>query len=110
MTLLEIMVVVMIMAAIASAVAVSVMKAWRDAQNRNTLSRARTIQSAAATYVMDRGHCPSMEDLEAGHLDPTTEHTDAWGRAFAIECDDLVIHVRSAGADGQSNTEDDIGF
>ena len=109
MTLLEIMVVIVIMSLLATAVAVSVLKSLEDSRTRDTNIRARTIQTVATAYVMDEGDCPTIGDLE-NRLDPTTEHTDAWGGAFVIECDGNVIHVRSAGADGQPRTEDDLGF
>ena len=57
------------------------------------------------------GECPSVADLDAeGILDPTTEHTDLWDNDFVIECEDLVIHIRSAGPDKQHGTDDDIAF
>lgn len=110
MTLLEIMVVVMIIAAIASAVGVSVLNSWGSAQRRDTEARARTIQSAATAHLVEGGDCPTVSDLEKERLDPTTKHSDAWGHEFSIECDGNVIHVSSPGKDGEQGTDDDIGF
>ena len=110
MTLLEIMVVVMIIAAIASAVGISVLHSWAIAQQRDTEARARTIQSAATAHLLEGGDCPSLGDLEEERLDPTTKHTDAWGHDFSIECDGNVIHVWSPGKDGERGTDDDVGF
>jgi len=111
-SLLEIMVVLVIVGAMASAVAVTVMKQARDARIRETKIRARTIQQAAKGYLMDEsGDCPTVRDLlDGGHLDTTTDSDDAWGNSFVIDCDDDTIHVHSAGTDEQHNTEDDVGF
>jgi type II secretory pathway pseudopilin PulG len=112
MTLIEVMVVLVIMAMMAVAVAFSVMKALNSARKHDTEARARTIQGAATTYLMEQGgECPTVEDLaRADVLDSTTQHTDGWGHDFTIECEETVVHVRSPGADGTLGTEDDIGF
>jgi type II secretory pathway pseudopilin PulG len=111
MTLIEIMVVLVIMTAIASAVALGVMDALSRANKRDTLTRARTIQAAATGHLLDGGECPQVADLARENiLDVTTEHTDAWGNAFHVECEETVVHVRSPGPDEVLGTEDDIGF
>ena len=109
MTLLEIMVVIVIMASIATAASIGILGHLEDVRKKNTNIRARTIQTVATAHIMDEGDCPTVDDLE-DRLDPTTEHTDGWGRAFTIECDGHVVHVRSRGPDGQQGTEDDLGF
>lgn len=112
MTLIEILVVLVIMAAIASAVGVAVLKSLDQSRVRNTETRARTLQSAAVAYLVDHpGECPDVEDLEESEiLDPTTDHNDGWGRQFSIECEESTIHVRSRGPDGEQETDDDVGF
>lgn len=113
MTLVEVMAVLIIMAIIASAIGISVMKAMSDANKRATATDARAIQGAATQYVLEnpRDGCPDVHDLmENGTLDPTRDNTDAWGNEFLIECDANAIHVKSAGEDGQFGTDDDIGF
>src|SRR5262245_58104319 len=112
MTLIEVMAVMVIMAAMASAVAIGIMKYLEDARRRETQTRARAIQSGALAYLMDSpGECPSVEELARRNiLDRTTDARDGWGHAFSIECEDETIHVRSSGKDGQAGTEDDVGF
>ena len=112
MTLIEIMVVLVIMTAMASAVAVGVLHSWNEAKKRDTATRARTLQAVAVSYIFDHSdECPSVADLERGQvLDPTTQHTDGWGHDFAITCDDATVHVKSGGPDGVLGTPDDIGF
>lgn len=112
MNLIEILVVLVIMGAIASAVAMSVLKSLERSRIQNTTTRARTIQSAAVAYKLDHAaECPEIADLQQEDiLDSTTDQNDAWGRTFTIECKGSTIHVTSAGPDGAQGTEDDIGF
>jgi len=112
-TLIELMVVIVIMTAIASAVAIGVMKSWTTARINDTKTRARTLQAATSAYLLAQGggDCPRVEDLERAQvLDPTTQHTDAWDRPFTIECDEVSVHVRSPGPDAELGTDDDVGF
>ena len=111
MTLIEMMVVIVIMALITVAAGINVMQSLETARKRDTKIRARTIQGAAIGLLMDSpsGACPTVRDLETANLlDPTTEHTDAWGNAFEITCEENAVHVRSPGKDGRLESEDDI--
>lgn len=110
--LIEIMVSLVIMGVIASAVAVGVIRQLRKAREHTTLTRARTIQSAVTGYLAEFGDkCPDVDDLlERELIERTTDHRDAWGRPFTIECEGNTTHVHSMGDDGVRNTEDDIGF
>ncbi|HMI93639.1 MAG TPA: prepilin-type N-terminal cleavage/methylation domain-containing protein [Polyangiales bacterium] len=112
LTLIEIMVAMVIMAMVAGAVAVAAMGAWGNAQKHETATRARTLQSAVSMYMFaPEAECPTVEDLLRSRvIDPTTDTDDGWGNAFAIECEENVIHVKSAGPDETMGTEDDIGF
>jgi general secretion pathway protein G len=112
MTLIEIMVVLVIMSAIASAVGFAVVAKLRQARKHDASSRARTIQSGAVAYIMERpGDCPGVSDLlKADILDRTTNSKDPWEHDYLIECDGNTVHVRSSGEDGQPGTEDDVGF
>jgi type II secretory pathway pseudopilin PulG len=113
MTLIEVMVVLVIMAAMAAAVAIGVMRSWNTTRKHDTAARARTIQSATTLYMMEQGggECPTVEDLaRANVLDPTTQHTDGWGNAFTIACEETAVHVHSPGPDEVLGTDDDIGF
>lgn len=111
MTLIEMMVVIVIMALVAVAAGINVIKALDTAKVNDTKTRARTIQSAAIGLLLEDSSqdCPTVADLESRErLDPTTEHTDAWGNAFSISCEENVINVRSPGRDGELNSDDDI--
>lgn len=111
MTLTEIMIVVIIMALIATAVGVAVIPKWREAQVRQTRTDAQTIRGAAERFVIGNtgNDCPSMNDLvEGGEISRQSRTKDAWDRDFKIECDGNEIIVSSAGPDGQFGGDDDI--
>jgi type II secretory pathway pseudopilin PulG len=112
MTLIEIMVVLLIMSAIASAIGFGVIRSMRIARQRETETRARTIQNAVVSFIAEKpDECPTVQELlQEDILDKTTNPRDGWGREFAIECDGTTAHVRSSGEDGQMATKDDIGF
>jgi general secretion pathway protein G len=106
MTLIEIMVVVVIMALIATGVAVAVVPQLRKAQVKTTCVRIGDIMSAAEIYMMDNTDCPSMDDLRN---ELKGDPADSWGNDMKVECpsEDEVIIV-SAGRDGNFGTDDDL--
>ena len=111
MTLVEIMIVVIIMALIATAVGVAVLPQLQRARVDSTRADAQQVSSAAVLYLGQEpgADCPSVSDLvEAGVVDRTRRTTDAWDHEFVIECEGDDIYVLSAGPDGQMGTEDDI--
>lgn len=111
MTLVEIMIVVIIMALIATAVAVTVMPQLERSKIRNTQGAVATVRGAAEMYLADApgNDCPSVEDLvESDFLSRSTRTVDDWDHGFTIECEGNEITVISAGPDGQMGTEDDI--
>lgn len=110
MTLVEIMIVVIIMALIATAVGIAVIPRWRKAQIDTARTDAQSIRSAVQLYLMDHNDCPSSaQDLqEGGYLDRSKRATDPWDEPFRIECEGDEIYVLSAGPDKQWDTEDDI--
>lgn len=111
MTLVEIMIVVIIMALIATAVGVAVVPRMLEARKKQTLSDAQTVHSAVTMYVTENtgGECPSTDDLvQGGFLDRSKRITDAWDRPFQITCEGDNITVASTGPDGQAGNEDDI--
>lgn len=106
MTLIEIMVVVVIMALIATGVAVAVVPQLRKAQVKTTCVRLNDIGAAAELYMMDNVDCPSMDDLKA---DLKGDPEDSWNNEMKVECpsEDEIIVV-SAGRDGNFGTDDDL--
>jgi len=111
MTLVEIMIVVIIMALLATAVGVAVLPQLQRARVDSTRADAQQVASAAVLYLGQEpgADCPSVADLvESGVIDRTRRTTDAWDHEFVIECEGDDIYVLSAGPDGQMGTEDDI--
>lgn len=111
MTLVEIMIVVIIMALIATAVGVAVLPRLKQARIDSTRTDAQSVRSAAVMYVSENsgGDCPAVEDLtEGGYLDRSRRSTDAWDHPFMVECEGDDILVVSGGPDGEMGTEDDI--
>lgn len=110
MTLIEIMIVMIILATIATGVAVAVLPQLEKARIKSTKADAQALRSAIMLYVADnpRG-CPTVEDLVSDrYLDGTKRTTDAWDTEFQVTCEDGDIAVISAGPDLEFNTEDDI--
>lgn len=110
MTLVEIMIVVIIMALIATGVAVAVLPALERSKITSTTTNIETVRSAVTMYVMENsGDCPGMSELtENDYISGQTSTEDAWGNAFSIECEGNAVYVISAGPDGEMNTEDDL--
>ena len=111
MTLVEIMIVVIIMALIATAVGVAVLPRLKRARIDSTKADAQTVRSAVQMYLGDHpgGECPSIEKLvEDGQLDRSKRTSDAWDRPFQIECEGDDVTVVSPGPDGQLGSDDDI--
>jgi general secretion pathway protein G len=104
MTLIEIMIVVIIMATIATGVAVAVVPALGRANVKTAKTDANAVRSAVTMYVAENpGKCPSMEDLKNGkYIDKSKRTTDPWDKEFVIRCtegDDPEVF--SLGPDGQ---------
>ncbi len=111
MTLIEIMIVVIIMALIATGVAVAVVPALTRAREDATVTDMRAVRNAAVLYMTRNFECPSSVDVlvESRDLDSGNRTTDAWGSEFTIQCDehnDPVVY--SAGPDRQMGTADDL--
>lgn len=109
-TLVELMIVVIIMALIATAVGVAVLPQIKKARVKSTKSDAQAVRAAVSLWVSDNpGKCPAVTDLmNDGVLDKSKRTTDAWDHDFSIVCEGDDVVVTSAGPDGQMGTEDDI--
>lgn len=73
------------------------------------------VLSAAITgYVTQNGDLPQASDIHelADMLEPTyqrvVKRTDPWGTDYDISIDDMDYTIRSAGTDGEWDTEDDL--
>ena len=111
MTLIEIMIVVIIMAMIATGVAVAVMPQLDKAKIKQAKTDIGAIRTAVQLYLAENSNkCPSVQDLqEERYLDKGKRSTDPWDREFIITCtagEDPDVY--SPGPDGQDGTEDDI--
>ena len=109
MTLIEIMVVMVIMALVATAAGFAILPQLRKAKIKQTSGDAKAVASAAELYMSDKDSCPTVQELITEKiLDQKKNTKDAWGHDFSIECDQDGVTVRSAGPDGQMGSEDDI--
>ena len=110
MTLIEIMIVVVIMALVATGVGIAVIPQLQKAKIKETESAVETVRSAVTLYVAtNNAECATMDQLlEDKAIDKNRSTTDAWDNEFRIECDGTDINVTSAGPDGEFGTEDDI--
>ena len=111
MTLVEIMIVVIIMALIATGVAFAVIPMLGEARETQTSTDMRVIQGAVTLYLVHHGNCPESVSalVEDGRLSRSARTTDAWNNEFTIICEgETEPVIVSGGADGQVGTEDDI--
>lgn len=106
-TLMEIMIVLLIIAMLATGVTVAVIPQLNKAKIRTTCVRRAAVLSAAEMHYADTGECPTIDELKKSLKG---EPVDAWDQEFKIECtsDDEII-VKSAGKDKNFGTDDDLG-
>jgi prepilin-type N-terminal cleavage/methylation domain-containing protein len=105
-TILEIMIVLLIIALLATGVTVAVIPQLNKAKNRTTCVRRSAVASAAEMYYAESNECPTLEDLKESLKG---EPVDAWDEEFKIECSsEDEIMVISSGKDKNFGTEDDL--
>ena len=111
MTLIEIMIVVVIMALVATGVGIAVVPQLQKAKKQQAESGVETVRTAVQLYIATnpRADCATMDQLiEDKAIDKNKATTDPWDHPYKIECDGDDIIVISAGPDGEFDTEDDI--
>jgi general secretion pathway protein G len=110
MTLIEIMIVVVIMALVATGVGIAVIPQLQKAKIQQTKGAVQTVRSAVALYrATNNADCATMDQLlQDKAIDKSTSTRDSWDQDFRIECDGTDINVTSAGPDKEFETEDDI--
>lgn len=110
MTLIEIMIVVVIMALVATGVGIAVIPQLQKAKVQQTKSAVQTVRSAVALYrATNNADCATMDQLiQDKAIDKSTSTRDSWDNDFRIECDGTDITVTSAGPDKEFETDDDI--
>jgi general secretion pathway protein G len=110
-TLVEVLIVVAIMAMVATAVAVAAIKYYEDARRKAAVTNAIALREAVKGYwfTNDTLQCPTVAELiSQGSLDEVSSRTDPWGTPWRIECNGVSAVVSSNGSDRQPGTEDDI--
>jgi general secretion pathway protein G len=110
MTLIEIMIVVVIMALVATGVGMAVLPQLEKAKIRQTETAVNTVRNAVQLYIATNNtDCANMQELlDDKQIDKSTATKDPWDHDFLIECDGTDITVKSAGPDGEMETADDI--
>jgi general secretion pathway protein G len=110
-TLVEILIVVAIIAMVASGVAVFALPKFKEAQKKTAETGARVIRSAIQDWqrVNNESTCPTMSQLvQEKHIDSAANTDDPWGQAYVLTCTDDEVIVTSAGPDKKKGTADDI--
>jgi len=111
MTLVEVLIVVSIMAMIATGVTVFALPKFKEAQVSTAKTNAQVLRRAAQDWqrVNMEVSCPTMSQLVEGkHLDSASNTEDPWGQPWALQCTDDDIFVMSNGPDKKQGTPDDI--
>lgn len=111
-TLFEVLIVVAIMAMIATTVGIAVLNESEKAKRRHALTNATEIRSAVKLWWSDHddGECPDVKRLvDDGTLERNNANKqDPWGGSWHLQCEGNEVTVISHGRDHTANTEDDI--
>lgn len=111
MTLTEIMIVLVIMAMIATAIGVAVIPAFNRARVKQARIDANTVRTAVEGYLLSNANegCPTIADLvSSGEIRGSGTTKDPWNHDFRIECRGDDVTVTSAGPDGSFGNDDDV--
>lgn len=119
-TLLELMLVLAILVALAGVVFVNIFGAQDAAYRRTTQTQLQSLKSNVQMYRLNVNAMPeSLENLVTGPNDSSKKEawsgpiidevpTDAWGNDLIYELNGNKYTIRSAGPDGQINSDDDV--
>ena len=109
-TLLEIMIVLVIIAAIATTIGISLFRRWQDSQIKLAQIQVRETVGHVGHYLLMRNRCPTLDELVAEHY--IKHANDPWGKPLQLRCPSDhqpdVADVVSSGPDRASGTDDDI--
>ena len=119
-TLMEIMLVLIIMAAVAGIVAMNVLPQQDRANKRAAVAQIGIFKGMISTYRFEVGQLP--EKLEDLHVQPTNLPdptkwlqlsdkpipNDPWNQPYEYKLSGDTYDLRSMGIDRQSGTEDDV--
>ena len=112
-TMLEIMIVIAIIAALSAGVGVVVFNNFKKAQVKIGKPRVTEVLSGVTQFMIDNNTCPrSMEDLVGQKYVSKQGAKDPWGKDFVLRCpgqkDPESADISSTGPDKQEGTADDI--
>lgn len=119
-TLLELLLVLSILVVIGGIVVVNISGAKSDADINATQAQLNSLKGNIVYYKLKMNTLPdSLENLVEGPSDSAKKAkwvdsiiesvpVDAWGNAFDFSAKGNEFEIKSAGLDGQMNTEDDI--
>ncbi len=110
-TLVEVLIVVAIIAMVASGVAVFALPKYKQAQVQEAETGARVIRGAIQNWqrVNNDSTCPTMSQLvQEKEIDSATSNVDPWNQPYILTCTDDDVIVGSDGPDKKHGTADDI--
>ncbi len=114
-TLVELLLVITILGILGTVVVMNFGDVGGDARKETTRQSIAAIDQAVTVYNVKVGKMPKdISDLTKGINDDeegllkSNNINDAWGNPFELKVDGRKYTIRSAGPDGQMNTEDDI--
>lgn len=114
-TLVELLLVITILGILGTVVVMNFGDVGGDARKETTRQSIAAIDQAIVLYNAKVDRMPrEIGDLTKGINDDeegllkAKDVTDAWGNPFELKVDGKKYTIRSAGPDGQMNTEDDI--
>ncbi len=109
-TLVEVLVVVAIMAMLATGVGLYVLPKFRQTQVDTARNNAHSLRKAVESWQLSNTEeCPTVSELiESKEIDSASNPDDPWGQEFQINCVDGEVIVTSSGPDAKKGTEDDI--
>jgi general secretion pathway protein G len=105
MTLIEIMIVILIMAMIATGVSIAVTQRLKSARESDARIGACVFKSAVEQFMAEHPRkCPTVEDLKDGYIDVSKGTQDPWEQDYVVDCSGQDPDVYSQGPDGQGGT------
>src|SRR5512146_2224848 len=110
-TLVEVLIVVAIIAMVASGVAVFALPKYKEAQIKQAETGARVIRGAIQNWqrTNNESTCPTVAQLvQEKELDSAQNNDDPWAQPYILQCTDDDVIVASNGPDKKRGTPDDI--
>ena len=108
---MEVLIVVAIIAMVASGVAVFALPRYKEAQIKSAETGARVIRGAIQNWqrVNNESTCPTISQLvQEKQLDSASNTSDPWGEQYILSCTDDDVMVASNGPDKKKGTPDDV--